>query len=1807
MTFEYDLVNNWEIQSFVNNYNDKFIIHQNFGEPGLLFKFKKEINNQNDLTKIILCIESNRHLLIAGNCIVGKKWIDSKEIEINLDIKNINNSFKIFIREPQLFDWFILKKIKLISSSSLFIINNRAAPTSDTSRKEELIIDRAATTSDTSRKEELIINRAATTSDSSRIMKFSNTNEIYKTELKIDREIFNIKGIKQIYISKSLISFSRIKQMYNLKDYENKEESCLFFGVYNLADLEKVINHKGIKYIMYGGTDCDFRFTERTRNFERLKNLDVKYISISKDIYDRLQSKGTQSELIDLDLVDYNLFKKQEINLQNKIYVYLGRDKKINNNDLYGYKEYLEIKERLPEFEFIESNQLNIEHEEMPNIYKQCFIGLRLTKHDGNANTVKEMGAMGIPVVHNGKDKNCLNWNSIDDIELLIKYRWIEKLMAEFSEYKDILFISTDYPNYGGIATNTLKLINFFETAGHNVFGLYHSENAPNMGMYAKNIYITENLKKGINRTKSYFGKDPDLIILRNYTEINLIRTRFTSKVFFMVPGIFIPNVKKNLNEINSKKEFDEITHPKIISCIMRSHRVFTNNNLTMSLLNKYCNINTEIFYFMNVPFYPNKYIVDSNWENRKYYLGVVLSDFTRTIKNIDGIRRILEKNKDKPKILIGKNSNLLNDILNIECIDLLPNDEVINKMKEIKYLVNESFVEKVNNTILEAKYNGCRIYDDNNIDTNILIVSTQYPNYGGGATLAYKLHEYLLKNNIKSYCLFLDKNYKLKNPANLNNVEMIDYTLNIDIDEIKNKIGNPDLIIGFNYVAPYFIKSIYPNTKIAYYLTGSKYISDSGINTYHFINRKEKQLDEIFKEELKTIQNVEYVIPNSYLMENVYSDIYQHYYNKLENIISLEYLFYENIEISEEKIYDLLIVSSRYDRSVKNIELAKSIFESEDLKELKKCCVGKFSEKYIKDKNTTHLGFIDDSNIDKIMQKSKLIIITSRFESMSITLIKAIKNKCLVLTNHNVGGSYLIDNFYIMNDFIKNNWIDKIKVILGNYNYFKQINKNKIKPFNFINNLKELVYRGSIKNNKHILVCSIDTPYIGGSATNAYNVIKEIRKKDYTVSGLFISAKEDKLDPDNIGNIYFSKLDTDIEKNSLDCFNKIIKNNKAIDLIFVKNYKCFCIINYIVKKYYKNKIPIIFSPSGSKYVSDMRDLEKINKIAIDNEFIDNLNNSEIYDLITKYDDNIEKYVMNTAQYILPNSELTFNILNKIYSEINISFPINITYIDYKNNNTNQIREYDVGFICYSWKRKIKGGDIMKNIISNINPELKILIVGQHSNLKSNNRIKVIDNLEHNELLEYMNKTKIICFTSYYDSSPNVLKEAISCGCKILLTENIGNSELIESEYIIKLEDYEIWNEKINKLLITDKQNINKDLVYSDICTQLINYIESCIKFNSEEKESVGIYKVPAEWDTEHLGNFDDYLKETININTINIKNYEFLKEEIFNNLKSDIYFDMFIKESNKRNIKKMNWILVSKDFYKNSKIQLNSFKPFENKDITIWLINNCRDLFYFKNRSFYFVRGNYYNLYDKLIGNNDSILYPATSLIYNSNYELQTQKVINYNFKNLLYDEPENKNLWQQMFPKSNLIHFVKKPISDFVYLNLERQYHIIFVASEKQPTKNHHLFIEMLKYYDNKEYKLNVIYIGNLIEINNLRLKNINLSIKFWVDHNELIKLYNQSKVNILFSGRDALPRVLIESLACGCFNIALDTISDGKYLLTNNLGVLLSFESEKIFDKIKKSVSYQSNQKIYDKIYEYIEKEYNHEEISIKFDKL
>lgn len=382
-----------------------------------------------------------------------------------------------------------------------------------------------------------------------RNLKYSNNDQKYFIKYLEKNKISIIK------ISNSLDKFSRIKNMYNLSEYNNTSQPCLFFGVYNMNDLKYIINHKGPKYLMFGGTDCDDRIDIHKNILNKLKDCnDITFISISDNISERLKKYNIKYNLINLDLTNYSIFKPSA-NLGNCIYIYDGSGKITpQKNLIYNHEIINKVKKILPSYEYIHSSMINVPYNEMPNIYSKCFIGLRLTKNDGNANTVMEFKAMNIPIIHNNS-KYGLEWKNVDDIVNHIrkkKYFTSNNFscinIENVKDYNELISNSNgDYIN----ESNFLKNIQ-----------------SKNITLYYNNKFISgnRNLKPEITVTRN---KEYNQIINKNNLFGSLIpyRKEFDGLYFItesMIEAVqnknslLYPHVfdKKLYNELNKKKFF---------------------------------------------------------------------------------------------------------------------------------------------------------------------------------------------------------------------------------------------------------------------------------------------------------------------------------------------------------------------------------------------------------------------------------------------------------------------------------------------------------------------------------------------------------------------------------------------------------------------------------------------------------------------------------------------------------------------------------------------------------------------------------------------------------------------------------------------------------------------------------------------------------------------------------------------------------------------------------------------------------------------------------------------------------------------------------------------------------------------------------------------------------------------------------------------------------------------------------------------------------------------------------------------------
>lgn len=1337
-----------------------------------------------------------------------------------------------------------------------------------------------------------------------------NKGKIFELELKI---FLKMNNITRIYVSNSLKHFEdRIKKKYNLSNY-NKYFPCLFFGIYDDNDKYFINNHKGNKYIICGGSDLP--------NVKQLQNYqNLIYLSISKNIYDRLSEFNLKSVLVKFNLVDNNLFSKIDT-YGEKIYIYDGFTKKEDNYNIYGLKYINEIKEHLPHYQYIHSSDLNLSYNEMPNIYKQCFIGLRLTNNDGNANTVQEFEAMNIPIVHNISDYG-LKWKSIDCVikhiiycdknsvkeetiiqepivqepivqepivqehvsqnsievmEQTIKYNFsylnslnnvilkniyqnIDYFNNYLKQYKNILFVSYDIPSYGGSSTNCHQLSTYYRNMGFNIFTIYILYNDSNIKKYSynKNSIIID--QKNIKMIDN-INFNPDVIILKTPVDYNF-RNKFNCDVLYLIGGIFNDNLGQYYDELDN---YDLYINKHVLTQIDNSDYIFTNSSHTQEILENNYNKKCYLFYSNFVNYYhiyiKNHFSLDS----KKYDYGVIVSNFNRNIKNIHSIIEFLKDKKNV--VLIGKNSDKYKSYKNFECIDILDQDTIKFYYKNIKNIINLSYYESCSNTVVEALYNGCNIINKNNLsiynvkkngnkmikiedNTLVGIFSTQYQFYGGGGTFAYYLNNILTKNNINIKLFYfinsreynIIKNTKLENPNELKNIQYITIkSKNIEKIFNENKFTK---IIAINYgIIPHITK--YYNSEIIYQIIGSPELTlgeYSPINCNISYTKFMKDYENIYldkdnlnyKYNLKSIIYSNTCITNTILTDNIYKTIFKEHENKFKYIEPVDLIIYSlNHKIKNkykygvkylERKYDLICISSNWDRKVKNVSLIQKIFKL--LPSYNKIVIGNNVNKYFDEnyENITLLEFQSQKQIYKLLKNSKLYLLTSFFESASITLLEAIKCGCKVLTSKNIGLCNILNDECLCNDiYDENEWINKIENLNN-----QTIIKYNIKDYTESDLLNIYMKNNDINKDKCLFFVTYDAPSHGGASTNLFEFYNYF-KNYYPCYILFIENNKSIKINENIkkSNNIFIYDENELDKKYLMIMDKL-REFKDVKIIY-KIYKT----HHILQKYFSIFTDTIYCLSGLKIINNL-----MNHIqTYDYNYLLN----HYYKFISKENMDYELKPMEFSKNILFNSNITFNIFNNIYNHYftkniyNPKIKIINTSIIFKNNCVNHkydaYKDIDILFACSNYKRKIKNANYIINLFKEekLKKIKKVIIGNKFPSLNYIENLNIINHLEQNDFFKYLERAKIVIIPSFFDSSPNLLYEGLLYNCNVLISKNI-DCPIINDYYKIDLNNQYDTISKIEEIL-DNKKNENYEKIFNEYketeLEKLISIIES--------------------------------------------------------------------------------------------------------------------------------------------------------------------------------------------------------------------------------------------------------------------------------------------------------------------------------------------------------------------------------------------
>jgi glycosyltransferase involved in cell wall biosynthesis len=326
----------------------------------------------------------------------------------------------------------------------------------------------------------------------------------------------------------------------------------------------------------------------------------------------------------------------------------------------------------------------------------------------------------------------------------------------------------------------------------------------------------------------------------------------------------------------------------------------------------------------------------------------------------------------------------------------------------------------------------------------------------------------------------------------------------------------------------------------------------------------------------------------------------------------------------------------------------------------------------------------------------------------------------------------------------------------------------------------------------KSIIVASTQYPYYGGAATNSYALIKYLRSHKYNVFGIFFDNSEGAVDPDGIGGVIKVKngtLDSEVR-------NQAIKYlGEEPSFIFAKNY-----VAPITAKNIFNKSKVFYFVTGSPQMTTLSERRISAQMYLKTK-------------IPSVEFAPEMECIKKSDYILPNSPIALELLIRNYGnnsnflnpvDTSLAYNYNIDYnSDFKN------RDYDFAFICSNFDRAVKNSDFTKKIfeISRLS-RFKKIVIGKNSHIfKGTPNLISFNLLPQKELLDIVRRTKVVLCTSYYDASPNTIKEALMCGSNILVSKNCGWSETYPDEFVCS--DVYNTNEWVSKATLLSRDKVS--------------------------------------------------------------------------------------------------------------------------------------------------------------------------------------------------------------------------------------------------------------------------------------------------------------------------------------------------------------------------------------------------------------
>lgn len=340
------------------------------------------------------------------------------------------------------------------------------------------------------------------------------------------------------------------------------------------------------------------------------------------------------------------------------------------------------------------------------------------------------------------------------------------------------------------------------------------------------------------------------------------------------------------------------------------------------------------------------------------------------------------------------------------------------------------------------------------------------------------------------------------------------------------------------------------------------------------------------------------------------------------------------------------------------------------------------------------------------------------------------------------------------------------------------------------------------------------DYPSNGGAATNLYAIYKLYREMGVTACIAFITEQpvptflldEFKKDP-NV--FFFTPNKINFEK------PKAILQQKKFKVLIFKIYKTLSVLeqNGLSLNLFKKIIYLCsglstYEPLSSrssvaynqKRIEELYPIEKSHKVIFNSELTESLYLrmvSESSMARVHRDAGIDRKMHTEAIRAMlrgtPTGSEENNLKKKKTIVLNTTL-LGMNRDDFKFNDGIEKwkeRSIDLIFIVSDCYRKVKNADLVYHLFRRSEfRDLKKVIIGLNADVCLNsvaNTTVVNVNKSREEVIKYLQDSKILLLPSFFDSSPNILYEALLSKCNVIAAKNIGNVQILPPDNIIQL------------------------------------------------------------------------------------------------------------------------------------------------------------------------------------------------------------------------------------------------------------------------------------------------------------------------------------------------------------------------------------------------------------------------------------